>query len=112
MSGTFNASTLRVLKPVGADWSATSAVRSIPAPARSTNDAAICVTAKRRSRRFVPDVMRTLPVERPKPLEASAAGSRGTKARTTAAASARPTPTHSRLASTVRSSARTEKRDA
>jgi hypothetical protein len=39
-------------------------------------------------------------------------GSRGTNASSTAAASASPTPTHSRLASTVRSSARTEKRDA
>ena len=112
MSGTFTASTLCVLKPVGADCSATSVVSSIPAPASSTNDAAICVTAKRRSRRLVPDVMRTLPVDRPRPLEPSAAGRRGTNARRTAAASARPTPTHSRLASTVRSSARTEKRDA
>ena len=76
------------------------------------NDAAICVTANTCSRRFVPVVRRVLPFERPKPLAASDEGSRGTNARSTAAASARLTPTHSRLESTVTSSARTEKRAA
>ncbi len=44
--------------------------------------------------------------------DVSADGSRGTNARRTAAARASPAPTHSTLASTVRSSARTEKRAA
>ena len=96
----------------GAACSASSVVSSMPAPASSTNDAAICVTAKTRSRRLVPEVIRTLPFDRPKPLDASGEGSRGTNASSTAAASARPTPTHSSVASTVRSSARTENREA
>jgi hypothetical protein len=75
----------------------------MPAPASSTNDAAICVTANSRRRRFVPDVIRTLPLESPRPPTASADGRRGTNASSTAAVSARLTPTHSRLASTVRS---------
>ena len=45
--------------------SAISVVSSAPAPASSTNDAAICVTANSRSRRLVPVVMRTLPLDRP-----------------------------------------------
>ena len=110
--GTFTASTLRVLNPVRTACSENSVVSSIPAPARSTNDAAICVTANRRSRRLVPDVIRTLPVVSPIPVDAPADGSRGTNASSTAAITARLTPTHSRLASTVRSSARTEKRAA
>ncbi len=88
--------------------SAISVVINMPAPASSTNDAAICVIANTRRRRFVPVVMRTLPVDRPKPFVASADGSRGTNASSTAATSARPTPTHSSVESTVRSSARTE----
>ena len=92
--------------------SAMSVVSSMPAPASSTNDAAICVTANSRRRRFVPVVIRTLPLESPEPFDASAEGSRGTNASSTAEIIARPTPTHSTLASTVRSSARTEKRDA
>ena len=44
----------------------------MPAPASSTNDAAICVTAKSRSRRLVPDVMRTPPLD-----EAESAGRLG-----------------------------------
>ena len=84
----------------------------MPAPASSTNDAAIWVTAKRRSRRLVAPVMRRPPLESANPCDASAEGSRGTKASRTAATIARPTPTHSRLASSVRSSARTEKRAA
>ena len=112
MTGTFSARTLCVLNPVSARCSATSAVSSMPAPASSTNEAAICVTANARSRRFVPAVMRTLPPVRPNPLLASAEGSRGTNASRTAAATASPAPTHSSVASTVTSSARTEKRDA
>ena len=100
------------LNPVCCRWSANSVVTSMPAPASSTNDAAICVTANTRSRRFVPDVIRTLPLDSPSPLAASADGSRGTNASSTAAASASTTPTQSRLESTVRSSARTEKRGA
>ena len=84
----------------------------MPEPASRTNDAAIWVTAKSRRRRFVPVVIRRLPLERLTALVASAPGRRGTKASSTAASAARPTPTHSRLESTVRSSARTENRDA
>ena len=84
----------------------------MPVPASRTNDAAICVTANMRNRRFVPDVIRTFPFDNPNPPDASADGSRGTYARSTAAASARPTPTHSTLASIDTSSARTEKRAA
>src|SRR5580692_8338710 len=84
---------------------------SMLAPARSRNEAAICVMAKRRSRRLVPPVMRTLPVARPKPCEEFDEGRRGTKARSTAANIASPAPTHSMLESTVRSIARIEKRE-
>ena len=42
--------------PVRVRCSATSVVSSMPAPASSTNDAAICVTAKSRRRRLVPEV--------------------------------------------------------
>ena len=38
---------------------------SVPAPASSTNENAICVIAKRRRRRFVPGVMRMLPPASP-----------------------------------------------
>ena len=110
-TGTFTASTLPV-KPVCWRWSAKSVVTSIPAPATSTNDAAICVTANTCRRRFVPDVMRTPPLARLAPLAPSADGSFGTYASSTAAAMASPAPTQSRLASTVTSFARTEKRAA
>ena len=61
----------------------------------------------------MPDVIRTVPLlERPMPLVASDDGSRGTNARSTAAAIARLTPTQSSVESTVTSSARTEKRAA
>ena len=112
-TGTFTASTLRVLKPVCCRCSANSVVRSMPAPASSTNDAAICVTANTRRRRLVPVVMRTLPFDRPnavRRLRPTAGAAR------TPAEPPRPrastTPTQSRLASTVTSSARTEKRAA
>ena len=82
------------------------------APASSTNDAAICVTANTRSRRFVLPVIRTLPLASPIPCEPSADGSRGTNASSTAATTASSAATHSMLESTVRSSARTEKRAA
>ena len=84
----------------------------MPAPASSTNEAPICVTANSRSRRLVPEVIRTPAPLTPSPFAASDDGRRGTKASRIAAASASPTPTHSRLASTVRSSARTENRAA
>ena len=81
---------------------------SMPAPATSTNDAAICVTANARRRRFVPEVSRALPLASPIPCEESADGSRGTNASSTAATMARPAPTQSSVASTVTSFARTE----
>ena len=56
--------------------------------------------------------MRSPPLVSAKPRDASVDGSRGTKASRTAATIARPTPTHNRLASSVKSSARTEKRAA
>ena len=78
-------------KPVCVACSASSVVSSMPAPApSSTNDAAICVTANRRRRRFVPVVIRTLPFDRPKPVGRSADGRRGTNASSTAAAIRQP----------------------
>ena len=82
-----------MLKPVSADCSRISVVISIAAPASRTKHAAVCVTAKIRSRRFVPPVIRTLLPATPRPCAASALGSRGTNARSTAATSARPVPT-------------------
>src|ERR1700680_4408273 len=87
-------------------------VTNMLAPASRMKDAAICVTAKARWRRLVLLVMRTLPLARFIPFDAFAEGRRGTNARTTAAIIARATPIQSRLESTVRSSARTEKREA
>ena len=55
----------------------------MPAPASNRNDAVICVTAKIRRRRRLPPATRTLLLEIPNPLEVSAEGSRGTKARKT-----------------------------
>jgi len=110
MTGRLIASTLRVWKPGFDAWSAMSVFSSMPAPASSTNDAAICVTAKARSRRLVDPVIRT---PRPaSPCGESAEGSRGTNARRTDATSASATPTQRTLTSSVRSSARAEKRDA
>ena len=42
---------------------------SVAAPASSTNENAICVVANTRSRRFVPGVMRTLPLASPIPVD-------------------------------------------
>ena len=106
------ARTWRVSTPVCAVCSAISVVINMLAPASSTKDAAICVTAKIRWRRLVLPVIRALPLERPRPPDASADGRRGTNARITAATTASAAPTQSRLESTVKSSARTEKREA
>jgi len=57
-------------------------------------------------------LIRRLLFEIPNPCEASAEGNRGTNARSTAATMASTAPTHSMLESMVRSSARTENRDA
>ena len=57
-------------------------------------------------------VIRRLPFDRPNPFDVSADGRCGTYAKSTAAATASTAPTHSMLESTVRSSARTEKRAA
>ena len=46
----------------------------MPAPASSTNEAAICVTANSRSRRLVPPVMRTLPLDEAEAVGASGRG--------------------------------------
>jgi hypothetical protein len=61
-TGTLTARTLWVSKPGVADCSATSVRNSIPAPARSTNDAAICMTANMCNRRFVAPVIRRPPL--------------------------------------------------
>ncbi len=106
------ASTWRVSRPVCAACSEISVLTNALAPANSTKDAAICVTANIRRRRFVLPVIRTLPFDRPIPFEASADGRRGTSAKSTAATTASAAPTQSMLESTVRSSARTEKREA
>ncbi len=99
-------------RPVCAFCSAISVAINILAPASSTNDPAICVTAKIRWRRLALPVVRTLPLDRLNPLEVSPDGRRGTNAITTAATIASAAPTHNRLESTVKSSARTEKREA
>ena len=99
-------------RPVCAVCSAMRVVINILAPANSTKDAAICVTAKIRWRRLVLPVMRTLPLDRLMPWVGSADGRRGTNAKTPAATMASPAPTQSRLESTLKSSARTEKREA
>ena len=62
----------------------------MPAPANSRNDAAICVIAKTLSRRFVPPLMRMLPLVKPKPRDGSLAGRRGRNASRTEAVSANP----------------------
>ena len=105
-------STWRVSRPVSAVCSAISVVITVLAPVSSTKDAAICITAKIRWRRFVLPVIRTLPLDRLRPLDVPADGKRGTNAKITAATMARAAPTHSRLLSTLKSSARTEKREA
>src|SRR5467141_562954 len=112
MGGTLTTRTLRVSKPRRAVCRAISVVINIVAPARSTKDAAICVTAKIRWRRLVLLVIRTLPLDRLWPLDVSAEGRRGTNAKITAATIASAAPTQSRLESTVKSRARTEKREA
>jgi len=57
-------------------------------------------------------VIRALPLDRLRPLDVSAEGRRGTNAKMTAATTASAAPTQSRLLSTAKSRARTEKRDA
>src|ERR1700736_3371831 len=100
------ASTWRVSKLVRALCSAISVVINVLAPASSTNDAAICVTAKMRWRRLVLLVIRTLPLDRLSPLGApdvpEEEGKRGTKARITAATIASAAPTQSKLESTLK----------
>jgi hypothetical protein len=94
-------------------------VINVLAPASSTNDAAICVTAKIRWRRRVLPVIRALPFAKLSPLgepddvpDVPEEGKRGTKARITAATIASAAPTQSKLESTLKSSARTENREA
>src|SRR5258708_8673533 len=82
------------------------------APANNTKDAATWVTAKMGGRGVVLLVMRTLPMARFMPFDGFAEGRRGTNAKITAATIASATPTQSMLESTVKSSARTEKREA
>src|SRR3954447_20362313 len=106
------ARTWRGSRPVRADCSAISVVINILAPASSTKDAAICVTAKIRWRRLVLPVVRALPLARLRPLDVSADGRRGTNAKITDATTASAAPTQSRLESTLKSRARTEKREA
>src|ERR1700739_1817130 len=89
-----------------------SVVISMLAPANSTKDAAICVTAKARWRRLVLLVMRTLPLARFMPFDALAEGRRGTNAKIAAETNASAHTTKSMLESTVKSNARTEKREA
>ena len=82
-------------------------------PASRMNEAAIWVTAKMRSRRLVLPVMRTLLLDSAIPLDDSADGkARNKRQQYRGNRSASPAPTHRMLKSTVRSSARTEKREA
>ena len=112
MTGTFRTSTWRVSSPVSAPCSASSVFSSTPAPTRRRKDAAICVTARSRSRRVAVPVIRGLAFPRPRPRGVPADGRRGMYASSTAAAIASSAPAQSGVESTVRSSARTEKRDA
>jgi len=98
----------RASTPLCACCSSINVPINVLAPASSTNDAAICITAKARSRRFVPPVIRTLPLDRPNPCAVSAEGNRGTNASSTEAMTASTAPTHNMVESTVRSKARTE----
>ena len=111
-SGTSIASTCATFATELVVCRASKAASSMPAPTSSTNEKATCAVAKSLSRRLVPGVMRRPPVARLTPADVSDAGKRGIQASSTAAAMARPAPTHSRLASMVTSSARTEKRAA
>src|SRR5437899_4118440 len=97
------ARTCCVSRPVCALCSAISVAINILAPASSTNDAAICATAKIRWRRLVLAVIRTLPLDRLNPLDVSPDGRRGTNAKITAATIASAAPTHSREAGGVAS---------
>src|SRR2546428_8958354 len=87
---------------------ATSVARSMPAPARSTNENAICVVANIRNRRLVPGVIRTLPLVSPRPAGAGGAGRRGADAGRTAAPPAQPAPVPSTLGATGTPRARPE----
>src|SRR6266699_3075887 len=64
--------TWRMSRPVCAICSAISVVITVLAPANSTKDAAICVTAKIRWRRLVLPVIRALPLDTLWPLDVSA----------------------------------------
>src|SRR5690348_16518591 len=97
--------TWRMSSPVCAVCKAISVVITVLAPASSTKEAAICVTAKIRWRRLVLPVMRAVPLDRLWPLDVSADGRRGTNAKITAATAASAAPTQRRLESTVRSGA-------
>src|SRR5216684_218811 len=68
--------TWRMSRPVCAVCRAISVVTTVLAPASSTKDAAICVTAKMRWRRLVLPVIRVLPIDKPWPLDVSADGHR------------------------------------
>src|SRR5258708_797809 len=82
------------------------------AAATSTNEAAIWTSAKTFSLRFAVPVMREVPLGSQNACTPLEDGSRGMNASRTAASSASPPATQSRLESMVRSSARTEYRDA
>ena len=86
-------------------------VSRTPALANNRNDAAIWTTVKTRMRRRLA-VTRVVPLVSAGPRERSSEGRRGAKARNTAAANAKAKPVQSKLKSTVRSAARTEKRKA
>src|SRR5258707_1230644 len=102
----------RMLRPGSPVLNAINGGITALAPAGGTKDAAICVTAKMGWRRLVLPVIRGVALDRLWPLDVSADGRRGTYARMTAATMASAAPTQSRLESTVKSSARTEKREA
>jgi hypothetical protein len=104
------ASTCRVSTPVFTACRASSVLSSMLAPASSTNDAAICVTAKMRRRRLVLPVIRRLVAVRLKPCDPPDDGRRGAYASSTAAIVARAAPIQRVLESTVRSRAHREGR--
>ena len=100
MTGTFTASTWRVSKPVCAACRASRVLSSMLAPASSTKEAAIWVTAKTRWRRVVPPRDAQAAAGQADPWSYPTEGRRGTKASSTAAMRPAPAPTQSMLEST------------
>src|SRR5438046_375828 len=102
----------RVSKAARTDSSESRVLTVAADAATSTKHAATCTKTKTFSLLLVVPVIRKLPAASPSPWGTRDDGSRGTNASRVAARTASPAPTQSMLESMVRSSARTENRDA